>query len=94
MNKSQLVEAIAADAGLTQADARRAVESFVTTVEKSLKKGDDVAINGFGKFSVSKRAARTGRNPQTGEPVKIKASKAPRFSAGAGLKAAVNGKRK
>jgi DNA-binding protein HU-beta len=94
MNKSELVDAIAKDSGLSQADARRAVESFVTTVEKTLKKGDEVAITGFGKFSVSKRAARTGRNPATGETIKIKASKAPRFSAGAALKAAVNGSRK
>jgi DNA-binding protein HU-beta len=94
MNKTELVEAVASDSGLTNADARKAVESLITTVEKTLKKGDDVAITGFGKFSVTKRAARTGRNPQTGEPVKIKASKAPKFTAGAGLKTAVNGARK
>ena len=75
-------------------DARKAVESFITTVEKTLKKGDEVALTGFGKFSVAKRSARTGRNPQTGETVKIKASKAPKFTAGAGLKTAVNGARK
>jgi DNA-binding protein HU-beta len=92
MNKSQLVEAIAEDAEFSQADARRAVESFLTTIETTLAKGDEVAITGFGKFSVSKRAARTGRNPQTGEAVEIKASNAPRFSAGAALKAAVNGR--
>jgi DNA-binding protein HU-beta len=92
MNKSQLVEAIAEDSGLSQADARRAVESFVTTVENTLKSGDEIAITGFGKFSVSNRAARTARNPATGETINVKASKAPRFSAGAGLKAAVNGK--
>jgi DNA-binding protein HU-beta len=92
MNKSQLVEAIAQDSGLSQADARRAVESFVTTVENTLKSGDEIAITGFGKFSVSNRAARTARNPATGETINVKASKAPRFSAGAGLKAAVNGK--
>jgi DNA-binding protein HU-beta len=94
MNKTELVEAIAKDSGLTNADARKAVESFITTVEKTLKKGDEVALTGFGKFSVAKRSARTGRNPQTGETVKIKASKAPKFSAGAGLKTAVNGARK
>jgi DNA-binding protein HU-beta len=94
MNKTELVEAVAADSGLTNADARKAVESLITTVEKTLKKGDDVAITGFGKFSVTKRAARTGRNPQTGEAVKIKASKAPKFTAGASLKTAVNGARK
>ncbi len=94
MNKSALVEAISKDSGLTKADAGRAVESFVTTVQKTLKKGDDVAITGFGKFSVVKRNARTGRNPQTGAAVKIKASKAPKFSAGASFKTAVGGARK
>jgi nucleoid DNA-binding protein len=94
MNKSALVEAISKDSGLTKADAGRAVESFVTTVQKTLKKGDDVAITGFGKFSVVKRNARTGRNPQTGAAVKIKASKAPKFSAGASFKTAVSGARK
>ena len=83
MNKTEFVEAIAKESGLTNADARKAVEAVITTVEKSLK-----------KFSVTKRAARTGRNPQTGESVKIKASKAPKFTAGAALKTAVNGKRK
>jgi DNA-binding protein HU-beta len=94
MNKTELVEAIAKDSGLTNADARKAVEAFISTVEKSLKKGDEIALTGFGKFSVVKRSARTGRNPQTGETVKIKASKAPKFTAGAGLKTAVNGPKK
>jgi nucleoid DNA-binding protein len=94
MNKTEFVEAIAKESGLTNADARKAVEAVITTVEKTLKKGDEIALTGFGKFSVSKRAARTGRNPQTGEAVKIKASKAPKFTAGAGLKTAVNGARK
>jgi DNA-binding protein HU-beta len=94
MNKSEFVEAIAKESGLTNADARKAVEAVITTVEKTLKKGDEVALTGFGKFSVTKRAARTGRNPQTGETVKIKASKAPKFTAGAALKTAVNGKKK
>ena len=94
MNKAELVEAIAKDSGLSKADTGRALESFVTTVQKTLKKGDEVAITGFGKFSVAKRGARTGRNPQTGAAVKIKASKTPRFSAGATLKQAVNGMRK
>ncbi|MCW3023622.1 MAG: family DNA-binding protein [Conexibacter sp.] len=94
MNKTEFVEAIAKESGLTNADARKAIEAVITTVEKTLKKGDEVALTGFGKFSVSKRAARTGRNPQTGEAVKIKASKAPKFTAGAGLKTAVNGARK
>jgi len=94
MNKTELVEAVAKDSGLSNGDARKAVEAFLGTVEKTLKKGDEVAITGFGKFSVVKRGARTGRNPQTGEAVKIKASKAPKFTAGAGLKAVVSGKKK
>ena len=94
MNKSQLVDAIAKETGLAKADAARAVDSLVGTVTKTLKKGEEVAITGFGKFSVVKRAARQGVNPQTGERVKIKASKAPKFSAGAGLKQAVNPKKK
>jgi DNA-binding protein HU-beta len=94
MNKSELVEAMAKDSGLSKADSARALESFLTTVEKTLKKGDEVAITGFGKFSVAKRGARTGRNPQTGAAMKIKASKSPRFSAGATLKQAVSGTRK
>jgi nucleoid DNA-binding protein len=94
MNKTEFVEAVAKESGLTNADARKAVEAVITTVEKSLKKGDEIALTGFGKFSVTKRAARTGRNPQTGEAVKIKASKAPKFTAGAALKTAVNGARK
>ena len=94
MNKTEFVEAIAKESGLSNADARKAIDAVITTVEKTLKKGDEVALTGFGKFSVSKRAARTGRNPQTGEAVKIKASKAPKFTAGAGLKTAVNGARK
>lgn len=94
MNKTQLVEAVSADSGLSKADAARAIESFVGTVGKTLKKGDEVVITGFGKFSVVKRAARQGVNPRTGERVKIKASKAPKFSAGATLKQAVSGKKK
>ena len=94
MNKSELVEAVAKDAGLSKADAGRAVDSLLATVQKTLKKGDEVALTGFGKFSVAQRGARTGRNPQTGAAVKIKASKTPRFSAGATLKQAVSGKPK
>jgi len=90
VNKAELVDAIAQDTGLTKRDAQAALNSFIGVVQKQLKKGEDVAITGFGKFSVAKRSARTGRNPQTGEKLKIKASKAPRFSAGASLKAAVN----
>lgn len=70
------------------------VDSLLATVQKTLKKGDEVALTGFEKFSVAHRGARTGRNPQTGAAVKIKASKTPRFSAGATLKQAVSGKPK
>jgi DNA-binding protein HU-beta len=94
MNKTELIEAVAKDTGLTNADARKAVESLISTVGKTLKKGDEVAITGFGKFSVAKRGARTGRNPQTGATIKIKASKSPKFTAGATLKTVVANKRK
>ena len=94
MNKTQLIDAVASDSGLTKVDAARAVESLLATVTKTLKKGDEVSITGFGKFSVVKRAARQGVNPRTGEKVKIKASKAPKFSAGASLKQAVSPKKK
>jgi DNA-binding protein HU-beta len=93
MNKSQLVSAVASDSGLSKADSSRAIESLLDTVTRALKKGDEVSITGFGKFSVVNRAARQGINPRTGERVKIKASKAPKFSAGATLKQAV-GKKK
>jgi DNA-binding protein HU-beta len=93
MNKTQLIDAMAADSGLSKADSSRAVESLIGAVTKSLKKGDEVSITGFGKFSVVKRAARQGVNPRTGEKVKIKASKAPKFSPGASLKQAVSPKK-
>ncbi len=89
MNKSELVDAMAADAGLSKADAQRALESFTSNIGKALKKGDTVSLIGFGTFSVKKRAARTGRNPSTGETIKIKASKTPSFKAGKGLKDAI-----
>jgi DNA-binding protein HU-beta len=94
MNKSQLIEAVASDSGLSKADSSRAIESLLDTVSRTLKKGDEVIITGFGKFSVVKRAARQGVNPRTGERVKIKASKAPKFSPGATLKQAVSPKKK
>jgi DNA-binding protein HU-beta len=94
MNKSQLVSAVASDSGLSKADSSRAIESLLDTVTRTLRKGDEVSITGFGKFSVVNRAARQGVNPRTGERVKIKASKAPKFSAGATLKQAVGSKRK
>ena len=93
MNKSQLVDAVAKDTGLSKAQAGQALESITTHISKTLKKGDEVALTGFGKFSVTKRAARKARNPQTGEMIKVKATKAPRFSAGATLKQAVAGAR-
>jgi DNA-binding protein HU-beta len=93
MNKSQLIDAVAADSGLTKTDSARAIESLLDTVTRTLRKDGEVNITGFGKFSVVKRVARQGVNPRTGERVKIKASKAPKFSAGASLKQAVSPKR-
>lgn len=90
MNKGELVDMIANGAGLTKADAGRALEALITAVEKALKKGDTVSIIGFGTFSVRKRAARKGRNPRTGAEIKIKASKTPAFKAGKALKDAIN----
>ncbi len=90
MNKGELVDAIATAADLSKADAERALEALVKVVKKTLKSGDTISLVGFGTFSVRKRAARTGRNPRTGEAIKIKASKVPGFKAGKGLKDAVN----
>lgn len=90
MNKAELVASVADAAGITKADAAKAVEAVVAVVEKALKKGDPVAIIGFGTFSVRRRAARTGRNPRTGAMLKIKASKVPAFKAGKALKDAIN----
>ncbi len=90
MNKSELVDAIAAETKLTKADATKALEAFVTATTKALKKGDRVALVGFGSFSVSKRAARVGRNPQTGKAIKIAAKKVAKFKAGAELAKTVN----
>ena len=89
MNKAELVDAMAKDTGLSKADAQRALESFTTNIGKALKKGGTVSLIGFGTFSVKKRAARTGRNPATGETIKIKASKTPSFKAGKGFKDAI-----
>jgi len=85
MNKAELIEAIAAASGLSKADAKRAVDAFVGEVGKALKGGKRVSLVGFGSFSVSKRAARTGRNPQTGKEIKIKAKNVVRFKAGSEL---------
>ncbi|TDO16844.1 MULTISPECIES: HU family DNA-binding protein [Halomonas] len=90
MNKSELIEAIAASADIPKAAASRALDAMVDTVTESLKKGDSVSLVGFGTFQVKERAARTGRNPQTGEPIEIKAAKVPSFKAGKALKDSVN----
>ena len=86
MNKSDLVSAVATAAGLTKSDADKAVESVFNAITAALKAGDDVRLVGFGSFSVTNRAAKTGRNPRTGAEIKISASKAPKFSAGKSLK--------
>lgn len=90
MNKSELIEAIAASADIPKAAAGRALDAMVETVAGALKSGDQVVLVGFGTFSVKERAARTGRNPQTGEPIEIAAAKIPSFKAGKALKDAVN----
>jgi DNA-binding protein HU-beta len=85
MNKAELAAKLAEDAGITKTQANAVLDSFTETVAKTLKKGDKVTLVGFGTFSVSKRAARTGRNPQTGATIKIKAKKVAKFKAGATL---------
>lgn len=90
MNKADFVAAVADSAGLSKTDGGKAVEAFIEVVKKALKKGDSVALVGFGTFVVRKRAARTGRNPRTGQQIKIKASKNPSFKAGKALKDAIN----
>ena len=82
MNKAELIEKLAKDAGITKTQANAALDSFTEAVTKTLKKGDKVTLVGFGTFSVTKRAARNGRNPQTGAVIKIKAKKVARFKAG------------
>ena len=90
MNKAELIDAMASDANLSKADAKRALESLTSNVTKALKGGNKVALIGFGTFSISNRAARTGRNPQTGATIQIKAKKVAKFKAGAALAKAVN----
>jgi len=90
VNKSELIEAIAASADIPKASAARALDAMVDSVTDSLKKGDSVSLVGFGTFHVKERAARTGRNPQTGQPIEIKAAKVPGFKAGKALKDSVN----
>jgi DNA-binding protein HU-beta len=90
MNKSEFVAAVSDAAELSKTDAANAVDAMIEVIKKALKKGDTITLVGFGTFSVRKRAARQGRNPQTGATIKIKASKNPAFKAGKALKDAVN----
>jgi DNA-binding protein HU-beta len=90
MNKAELIDAIAQKTGLTKKDAGEALGAFTSTVAEQLKKGDSVQLIGFGTFDVGERAARSGRNPKTGETITIKASKNPKFKAGKALKDLVN----
>ena len=94
MNKAELVAAIAAKTELSKKDSEKALKAFIDVVAEELKKGEKVQLVGFGTFEVAKRAAREGRNPQTGKAMKIAASKAPKFKAGRGLKDAVNATKK
>ena len=90
MNKTELIEGIATESGLSKADAKRALEGFQATTTKALKKGDRISLIGFGSFSISKRAARDGRNPQTGKTIKIAAKNVVKFKAGSDLSSKVN----
>ena len=94
MNKTELVEAIAKEASLSKKDAEAALNAYTATITKALKKGDKITLVGFGTYEVRKRAARKGKNPQTGETIKIKASKVPAFKPGKGLKDAISGAKK
>lgn len=90
MNKAELIDAIASGAKLTKADAARALDATIDAISKALKKGDRIGLVGFGSFSVTKRSARTGRNPQTGKEIKIPAKKVVKFKSGAELAGSVN----
>jgi len=90
VNKSELIDSIAASADIPKAAAGRALDAMIESIGEALKSGDQVALVGFGTFLVKERAARTGRNPQTGAPIEIKAAKVPGFKAGKALKDAVN----
>lgn len=90
MNKTQLIESIAKDTDLPKSSVAKVLDTMTGKISGALKKGDAVTLIGFGTFSVGKRAARTGRNPRTGDPIKIKAAKTPKFKAGKALKDAVN----
>ena len=89
MNKGELIEAVANDANITKAQAQAAMDAFVSNVKKALKSGNKVTLVGFGTFSASTRAARMGRNPQTGQPIQIPQRRVAKFSAGKALKAAI-----
>jgi DNA-binding protein HU-beta len=90
MNKTELIDAVAETADLSKADAGRAVDAVISSITKALKSGDSVTVVGFGTFQVRERAARSGRNPKTGDTIQINASKNPAFKAGKALKDAVN----
>ena len=94
MNRKELIDALAAKTDSTKADAERSVAALIEIISGTLKKGESLTLVGFGTFEVRKRAARIGRNPKTGEELKIKAAKVPAFKAGATLKAVVNGVKK
>ena len=89
MTKNEFVDRVASSSGLSKKDAGAAVDAVISSIEESLKSGDEVSFTGFGKFHVAQRGAREGRNPRTGESMTIAASKVPRFTAGSGLKKAV-----
>lgn len=90
MNKGDLIDVVSGEAGLSKADASRAVESVISAITRALKDGNQVSLVGFGTFTVKTRAARTGRNPRTGDAIEIRASRIPGFRAGKALKDAVN----
>jgi len=94
MNRKELIDALAGKTGSTKADADRNITALIEIISATLKKGENIALVGFGTFEVRKRAARVGRNPKTGAELKIKAAKVPAFKAGATLKATVNGGKK
>ena len=90
MNKTELIAAVAEQSGLSKKDAEKAISALVESISETLAKGEKIQLVGFGTFEVAERAARTGKNPQTGEAIKIPASKAPKFKAGKALKDVVN----
>lgn len=94
MNKAELIEVAAKETGLSKASANKALDAMVAAVTKAVSKGDTVTLVGFGTFKSAKRAARTGKNPKTGEAIKIAATTVPKFTAGAAFKTAVAGKKK